>query len=334
MSISDSEQADILKTFREQLFAEGILHEGDSIGTDDPTLLRFLRARKFNLDESKKMVKNCQHWRQSVSGIGIDELRNRMDPFDYPGREEVFKSWSMYFHKKGRPVNVQYFGGLNLPELYKHVTPEKLVESIIVNADALTREVLPAASRAAGRRIDQSIVIVDLQGFGLSQFWQVKSLVQMSFQISQDYFPETMGQLAIINAPPSFTFIWSVIKPWLAKETVEKVDILGKDYKEVLLQIVDADNLPASLGGNCTCSSAGGCDLSSAGPWMDERLVKTTMARSAGPSECKISSERTSNTSIHVEGNEEPVNVVHEKVVVGDSAAETVTARAALPEVS
>lgn len=47
MSISDSEsivplslqQADILKSFREQLFAEGTLHEGDSIGTDDPTLL-------------------------------------------------------------------------------------------------------------------------------------------------------------------------------------------------------------------------------------------------------------------------------------------------------
>ena len=61
------------------------------------------------------MLKNCQHWRQSVSGIGIDELNNKMDPFDvsdlvcealvilppfkYPGREEVFKSWSMYFHK-------------------------------------------------------------------------------------------------------------------------------------------------------------------------------------------------------------------------------------------
>lgn len=52
-----------------------------------------------------------------MSGIGIDELNNRMDPFDvsnkcsemlvtydrvwfkYPGRNEVFKSWSMYFHK-------------------------------------------------------------------------------------------------------------------------------------------------------------------------------------------------------------------------------------------
>lgn len=76
--------------------------------------------------------------------------------------------------QRGRPVNVQYFGGLNLPELYKHVTPETLVESITVNADALTREVLPAASRAAGRCIDQSIVIADLRGFGYVGYYHHK----------------------------------------------------------------------------------------------------------------------------------------------------------------
>lgn len=38
------QQADTLKTFRDQLFAEGILHEGDSIGTDDPTLLSVYKS--------------------------------------------------------------------------------------------------------------------------------------------------------------------------------------------------------------------------------------------------------------------------------------------------
>ena len=36
---SSSQQSDVLKVLREQLFAEGILHEGDTIGTDDLTLL-------------------------------------------------------------------------------------------------------------------------------------------------------------------------------------------------------------------------------------------------------------------------------------------------------
>lgn len=37
---------EILKTFRETLFAEGILHEGDTIGTDDETLLCVLTVEQ------------------------------------------------------------------------------------------------------------------------------------------------------------------------------------------------------------------------------------------------------------------------------------------------
>jgi len=113
---------------------------------------------------------------------------------------------------------------------------------------------------------------VDLQGFSLSQFWQMKSLIRSSFQISQDYFPETMGQLAIVNAPSSFTLIWSMVKPWLSKETAEKIDVFGSDYKDRLLKLIDADCLPSTLGGTCECKDEGGCQLSGAGPWLDGRV--------------------------------------------------------------
>ncbi|KAL4073228.1 CRAL-TRIO domain-containing protein [Scleroderma yunnanense] len=271
-----SQQEEILEQFRGQVFQEGILREGDSIGTDDWTLLRFLRARKFNINEAKMMMKSAQHWRKTAVGVGIDELYKTLDLYDYPNREQVFKFWSMFFHKLGRPLNFEFLGNCDLPELYKHITPEKHWEAIIVMTEALTREVLPAASRAAGRHIKGSFVIVDLKGFGLFQFWQVKNLVQESFQIYQDYYPEAMAKLAIVNAPSSFAFIWSIIKPWLAKETTEKIDILGPDYQKVLLDLIDAESLPTALGGKCTCESAGGCELSGAGPWKDERLIQQT----------------------------------------------------------
>lgn len=105
-----------------------------------------------------------------------------------------------------------------------------------------------------------------------------------------------MSQLAIVNAPSSFTAIWAVMRPWLAKETVEKVSVLGSNYATALLKLVDAENLPKSLGGTCTCSDAGPCDsghaegptvggiggeldmgrcaYSSAGPWMVGRTER------------------------------------------------------------
>ncbi|EKM84004.1 hypothetical protein AGABI1DRAFT_110608 [Agaricus bisporus var. burnettii JB137-S8] len=267
-------QQDTLHKFRQQLFEDGILQDGDTIGTDDETLLRFLHARSFDIALSKKMFADCQHWRKTVQGVGIDRIYSQTDPFDYPERETVFKFWPMWFHKtdkQGRPINVQILGKMDLSKLYKVCTPKRHWETVLANAECLPREVLPAASRVAGRHIGTTLVIVDLKGFSLSQFWQAKSIARDSFQMSQDFYPETMGELVIINAPSSFTIIWNVIKPWLARDTAQKVSIYGKDYQKALLDLVDAESLPASLGGKCTCKDLGGCEFSGAGPWLDGR---------------------------------------------------------------
>ncbi|KAF7346310.1 CRAL-TRIO domain-containing protein [Mycena sanguinolenta] len=315
---------EILKNFRTVLFDEGILHEGDTIGTDDETLLRFLRARKFNLNQAKTMITNAQNWRKTVDGVGIDKLYSEMDPFDYPERAAVFDCWPLYFHrtdKTGRPLNIHTFGGVDFPKLYKSCTPERHWQSVIVNADCLTREVLPASSRLAGKPIGTVLVIVDLKDFSLGKFWQMSKLARASLQVSQDYFPETMGQLAIVNAPSSFAFIWSVLRPWMAKETAEKVDILGHDYKERLLEMIDADSLPSTLGGNCKCE--GGCHLSSVGPWLDGRVgwgpkskaqaalqvEKDTLAVSASPAQVpdvdgSLEKESPAEDMVHLNGAE------------------------------
>ncbi|KAH9950542.1 CRAL/TRIO domain-containing protein [Amylocystis lapponica] len=264
----------ILHQFREQLVQQDLIHDGDTIGTDDATLLRFLRARHFDVKQATAMWSNCQEWRSTVEGVGIDELYKQLDPFDYPERDKVFECWPLWFHKtdkQGRPLNIHSFGGINMPELYKHVTPERFWKTIVVNCESLTREVLPASARAAAHAVHGTFVIVDLKGFGIGQFWQMKNLARDCFQVSQDYYPETMAQLAIVNAPASFTTIWGFIKPWLAKETVAKVDVLGANFADVLLRQIDADSLPQVLGGRCTCAEHGGCSMSNAGPWVDGR---------------------------------------------------------------
>ncbi|KAF7422578.1 hypothetical protein PC9H_010734 [Pleurotus ostreatus] len=290
MPAQNQVEVETLAQFRKEVFEEGIIAEGDTLGTDDETFIRFLRARKFNVKLAKKMLQDCQQWRKTVEGVGIDELYRRIDPFDYHERRAVFDCWPMWFHKKGRPINVHFFGGMDLNKLYKECTPEKHWQTVLVNAESLTREILPAASKSAGRTIGSVLVIVDLQGFGLSQFWQMKSLAQQSFQVSQDYYPETMGQLAVVNAPSSFTFIWGIIKPWLSQETVDKVQILGADYREELLRLVDEEALPTVLGGKCTCADEvdgadgekSACHLSGAGPWLDDRVGWGPNAQSAG----------------------------------------------------
>jgi hypothetical protein len=86
----------------------------------------------------------------------------------YPERREVFKHWPLWFHKvdkKGRPVNIHHFGAVNVNELHKVVSPERHLDSLYVNCESLTREILPACSNLAQRPINTPLVIVNLKGF-------------------------------------------------------------------------------------------------------------------------------------------------------------------------
>lgn len=101
----------------------------------------------------------------------------------------------------GRPVHIQSFGAISHKRLYRHITPQEHWRTVLVNIEALLAEVLPAASLAAGRPIRQTLVIVDLRGFGLSQFWAFKSIARRFFDVSQNYFPETY----VPPPPPTHT---------------------------------------------------------------------------------------------------------------------------------
>ena len=67
----------------------------------------------------------------------------------------------------------------------------------------------------------------------------------------------------MINAPWTFTSIWSIIKRFLDPKTIAKVHILGSDYQKELCQLVDGSSLPKFLGGTCSCP--GGCENSDQG---------------------------------------------------------------------
>ena len=68
--------------------------------------------------------------------------------------------------QKGRPINIQSFGGIDADGLLKVLSPEKHWETIVVTAESLVREVLPASSYEAGQIIDEVFIIIDLKGFG------------------------------------------------------------------------------------------------------------------------------------------------------------------------
>ena len=107
-----------------------------------------------------------------------------------------------------------------------------------------------------------------------------------------------MGQLAIVNAPSIFPAIWGMMKPWLSKETADKVDILGSNYKDVLLNLIEADCLPSSLGGTCECPEYGGCHKGCSGPWMDGRRRESRRQKTSCDASTRMSIDKPRRTSL------------------------------------
>ncbi|ORX94460.1 CRAL-TRIO domain-containing protein [Clohesyomyces aquaticus] len=239
---------------------------------DTLTMLRFLRARKFNVELAKQMFMDCEKWRREYAGVGVDEL---VRTFDYKERPEVFKYYPQFYHKTdkdGRPVYIEQLGNVDLTALAKITSQERMVQNLVCEYEKMADPRLPACSRKSGYLLETSCSILDLKGVGIAKATSVYGYLQAVSAISQNYYPERLGKLYVINAPWGFAGVFSFVKKFLDPVTVNKIHILGSGYEKELLAQVPAENLPKLFGGTCEC--AGGCMLSDAGPWQDSQWVK------------------------------------------------------------
>lgn len=94
-------------------------------------------------------------------------------------------------------------------------------------------------------------------------------------KLGQDYYPELLGTMFIVNSPMLFSSAWSLIKPLLDEATVKKIHILGSSYKKQLQEYVDMDALPERLGGTSTEPG----ETSNLGPWATVPAEKVAALR-------------------------------------------------------
>jgi len=245
---------------------------------DDALLLRFLRARKFDVPKAKAMLLSAEQWRKDEN---VDETART---FIFTEKEEVNKYYPQYYHKvdkDGRPVYIEQLGKLDIKALYAATTQERLLQRLVSEYERSLATRMPASSRAVGHPVETFCTILDLQGVTLSNFYRVKDYIMATAAIGQNRYPEIMGKFYIINAPWAFSAVWSIIKVWLDEVTANKIDIVGSAYKDKLLAQISPENLPKEFGGTCECD--GGCSLSDAGPWNDvqQRVVEEKKTETA-----------------------------------------------------
>ncbi len=245
--------------------------EGYKERLDDSTILRFLRARKFDVMLAKKMFDDCEKWRKE---FGTNTI---LTDFKYTEKPKVAKYYPQYYHKTdkdGRPCYYEELGAVNIPEMYKITNQDRMLKNLVWEYEAFTNYRLTACSGKAGYLIETSCTILDLKGISLSSIYQVLSYVRAASNIGQNYYPERMGKFYLINAPFGFATAFRIFKPFLDPVTISKIFILGSNYKSELLKQIPAENLPVKFGGKSVVSEEeGGLLLSDIGPWKDKKYI-------------------------------------------------------------
>mmetsp|Transcript_7329 Transcript_7329/g.13568 ORF Transcript_7329/g.13568 Transcript_7329/m.13568 type:complete len:313 (+) Transcript_7329:170-1108(+) len=211
------------------------------------------------------MFENFMKWRQE---FGTDEILS----FSFPEVFEMKRFYPHGYHRtdlQGRPVYIERLGQLELSRLFEITTDQRMMRYFVREYERLLKIIFPACSKVKGSKVEQSFTILDLSGASMRLLSKSTfNFIKLASTTAQDYYPEILGRMFIVNAPMLFSGAWSTIKGFLDEKTRNKISIVGSKFAPQLLEHIDASCLPVFLGGTCDCPN--GCLNTNPGPWNPE----------------------------------------------------------------
>eukprot|EP01071_Lankesteria_metandrocarpae_P004430 Lankesteria_metandrocarpae@DN3541_c1_g1_i1.p2 len=235
---------------------------------DDEWWIRFLRARDLSIDESVKMIHEDIHWRLTND---VDSILNTSLTYA-PFVRQYYPHGYHGVDRQGRPIYIDCIGRADATTILKGVSLDEMMNVYIQEYEQLVDIIFPCCTEAAGHKVNRTTTIVDLQGLGWSHVNNsTRAILKRLSYVSQNHYPEILGQMFIVNAPPIFSGVWTFIRRLIDETTVTKINISSTrsvSWKTRLAEYVDPDQLPDFLGGNVTWQNHE-WTTSCFGPWTD-----------------------------------------------------------------
>ncbi|MQL67983.1 hypothetical protein Taro_000244 [Colocasia esculenta] len=246
-------------------------------GYPNETLVRFLKAREWNVSKAHKMLLDCLNWRIENEIDNIlskpivpTDLYRAVRESQLIGLSGYSKEWGFvpplgvhkYFvymsvddgvfvppsdvTRYGGYINVRDRGfpvfavGVGLSTFDKASVNYYVQSHIQINE---FRDRVPAATKKHGRHIGTCLKVLDMTGLKISALSQIKLLTIISTVDDLNY-PEKTETYYIVNVPYIFSACWKVVKPLLQERTRRKVQVLHGCGRDELLKVIDYSSLP------------------------------------------------------------------------------------------
>lgn len=214
------------------------------------TLLRFLRARDFNVEKALHMLQESLKWR---SDNNIDDILT-----EYSMPSVILNHFPGGWHhqdKDGRPLYILRLGHMDVKGLLKAVGEEGLIKlSLHICEEGM--QLINESSLHLGVPVLSWCLLVDLDGLSMRHLWRpgVKVLLKIIETVEKNY-PETMGRVLVVRAPRVFPIAWTIVSTFIDENTRSKFLFYGGPdclhMKDGLEQYIDSSIIPDFLGGPC-----------------------------------------------------------------------------------
>ena len=196
----------------------------------DSVVLRWLRARKWHVDQALEQFLKTLQWRidWGVRKI-VANGENALSVEEF----QTGKSYYLSFDRKDHPICY-----VSAKDHVKGQFPSESSEKLTVFAMEMGRKLLKYPNESV-------TVIFDLTDFAMKNmdYQHVKFLIKLL----ENYYPESLAQALIVNAPWVFNSCWSIIKRWMDPNVEQKFHFI-KNFND-LYKYVDPSSLPKRFNG-------------------------------------------------------------------------------------
>ncbi|KDE04629.1 hypothetical protein MVLG_04929 [Microbotryum lychnidis-dioicae p1A1 Lamole] len=218
----------------------------------DATLVRFLRARKFQVDGAYDQFVASENWRKNEK---VNELYENFDVDEFVASQLVYTRWTGRRTISGQPLSVYKLSDLTKERINEYSKQaDRLAPRMTALSEILTEFVVPLCEALSRDHleipIDATTTIVDISNVSLAKFWSLRNHMIRASGLQTANYPEILGQTFIVGAPGFFSTVWSWIQKGFDQGTVEKMHILSEsEVFPTLSRYILPENIPKRYGG-------------------------------------------------------------------------------------
>ncbi|XP_023676456.2 SEC14-like lipid binding 8 isoform X1 [Paramormyrops kingsleyae] len=213
----------------------------------DHFLLRWLRARNFNVQKAEVMLRKHLEFRRQMKA---DTITTEWRPPEVI--ERYLPGGMCGYDRDGSPIWYDIIGPVDPKGLLLSASKQDFIKTKVRDCELL-REECDAQSQKLGKVVDSITMIYDCEGLGMKHLW--KPAIETYGEVLtmfEDNYPEGLKRLFVIKAPKIFPVAYNLVKHFLSEETRSKIVVMGANWQEVLQKHIEPEQLPVVYGGTLT----------------------------------------------------------------------------------